>query len=121
MEYITTNKIKIKNILIHNGNWWKFFIKYHSQIRKSIIINIAKILICRTCFLGFHSLLCSKCNFIRKIPHTCKSRLCSSCGKKTRISGLILKLKLFLIVSGNILLLLLIPDYGSCFGITDTS
>ena len=74
--------IKIRNILLDNGNWWKFFLKHRELIRTSIIINVLKVLICRTSFLGYHFYACPDCNNSIKVPHTCKSRFCSSCGKK---------------------------------------
>lgn len=80
MEYVTG--IKIRNILLHNGNWWKFFLKYRNLIRLSIIINVLKVIVCRTSFLGYHSMFCPNCMNTIKFPHSCKSRFCSTCGKK---------------------------------------
>ncbi len=80
MEYVSG--IKIRDILLDNGNWWKLFLKYQALIRISIIINILKLLVCRTTFLGCHLFICPQCNNSTKVPHTCKSRFCSSCGKK---------------------------------------
>lgn len=65
-----------------NGNWWKLFLKHRNLIRISIIINVLKLLVCRTSFLGYHHFVCPQCNRSLKVPHTCKSRFCSSCGKK---------------------------------------
>ncbi len=80
MEY--TSGIKIRDIFIHNGNWWKLFIKHHHCMRFDIISNVTKMLSCRTSLLGFHLLTCPLCSFKKKVPHSCKSRVCSSCGKK---------------------------------------
>ncbi len=80
MEYVSG--IKIRTILLHNGNWWKFFLKHRHLIRTSIIINILKLLVCRTTFLGYHLIVCPKCFHNKKVPHSCKSKFCSSCGKK---------------------------------------
>lgn len=80
MEYV--GGIKLRTILLHNGNWWKFFLKYRQFIRLSIIVNVLKIMTCRTSFLGYHFAVCPKCRHSVKIPHSCKSRFCSSCGKK---------------------------------------
>jgi len=73
---------KIKNIFLHNQNWWQFFNKFQHLIRNSIIINVCKILACGTEALGFHSYQCPTCHETKKVFHTCKSRFCSSCGKK---------------------------------------
>jgi len=69
-------------LALDNGNWWKFFLKHHKLIRLNIIINVLKLLVCRTSFLGYHYNVCPNCKKGIKVPHTCKSRFCSSCGKK---------------------------------------
>lgn len=74
--------IKLRDILLDNGNWWKFFIKNRALIRLSIIVNVLKVLTCRTSLLGWSLFQCRKCGKTTKCPHTCKSRFCSSCGKK---------------------------------------
>jgi hypothetical protein len=80
MEFVSG--LKLRDILLDNGNWWKFFLKNHHLIRLSIIVNVLKVLVCRTSFLGFSLFECSKCGKTIKAPHSCKSRFCSSCGKK---------------------------------------
>ena len=80
MELVTG--IKLRDIFIDNGNWWKLFLKKRSLIRMSIITNVLKMLVCRTTFLGYHIFTCPRCKKSIKAPHTCKSRFCSSCGKK---------------------------------------
>lgn len=80
MEFVSG--LTIKKIFLHNGNWWKFFLQHPHLIRTSIILNIVKILMCRTQYLGFAQYACRTCPFIKKIFFTCKSRFCSSCGKK---------------------------------------
>jgi len=80
MEYVTG--IKLRDIFLHNGNWWKLFLKHRRLIRTSIIINVLKLLVCRTAFLGYHVFVCDVCGKSIKAPHSCKSRFCPSCGKK---------------------------------------
>ena len=80
MEFVSG--IKLRDIFLDNGNWWRFFLKHPQLIRMSIIINVLKMLVCRTGFLGYHFFICPKCKKSIKAPHTCKSRFCSSCGKK---------------------------------------
>ena len=81
MEYVC-GSIKLRDIFLDNGNWWKLFVKHRDLIRRSIIINVSKLLVCKTPFLGYHVFVCPKCNKSLKVPHSCKSRFCSSCGKK---------------------------------------
>lgn len=74
--------LKIKNIFLHNQNWERFFNKFSHLIRNSISINVSKVLACGTEELGFHSYECQQCGHNKTVCHTCKSRFCSSCGKK---------------------------------------
>lgn len=78
------SKISIKQILISNQNWWRFFEKKQFRIRISIVICIVKLLSCRNIIRGYHEYACcnTNCAHTKKIPHTCKSKACSSCGKK---------------------------------------
>ena len=80
MELFTGN-ITIKHILQHNNNWGRFYDKYKHQIRESVIENINKLFLCRTQELGFHKYQCPHCGETVCVPHSCKSRICSSCGK----------------------------------------
>lgn len=80
MEYISG--IRLRDIFLDNGNWWKFFVAHTQLIRISIIDNVLKMLVCRTSFLGYHLFTCPTCGKQKKAPHSCKSRFCSSCGKK---------------------------------------
>lgn len=82
MEYVSESGIKLRNIFLDNGNWWKLFLLRRDLIRISIIINVLKLLVCRTSFLGYHYFVCPTCSKSVKAPHTCKSRFCPSCGKK---------------------------------------
>lgn len=60
MEIVTG--IKIKDILLSNGNWWKLYLKHHNLIRPSIITNVLKVMACKTGLLGYHLYVCPKCN-----------------------------------------------------------
>ena len=75
----------IKNILLDNSNWKKFSNFYKNRIRPSINKAVNKILSCKETFSGYHEYCCSNpnCKTTKIIPHTCKSRACSSCGKKS--------------------------------------
>lgn len=80
MEYVSG--VKLRTIFLDKGNWWKLFLKHRDLIRLSIIINVLKLLVCRTSFLGYHHFICTACSKSMKVPHSCKSRFCPSCGKK---------------------------------------
>lgn len=78
MEYIT-GKITLQMIFLQY--WAAYCIYYKGKIRDAVHDNVQKILNCRTSQLGFHLYQCPKCSSVRLIPHSCKSRFCSSCGK----------------------------------------
>ena len=80
MEKIT-GKITIKKIFSANNNWTNFFSKNKNRIRDSIPFNIEKIFKCKTPALGYSVYKCPKCRHKHTVNHTCKSRICSSCGK----------------------------------------
>ncbi len=50
-------------------------------ISEAVTENVQKILSCRTGQLGFHLYECPQCSSVQLIPHSCKSRFCSSYGK----------------------------------------
>ncbi|MFC1566533.1 IS91 family transposase [bacterium] len=78
---VFTGKYSIKQIFLHNDNWLNFVNQYAPLIRHDIHFNVEKIFNCKTESLGFHQYICPKCGYTKKVPHTCKSRFCSSCGK----------------------------------------
>ena len=77
-------KYTIKQILTENQAWWRFSKKHDEKLRKSIIVSIVKLLSCKNIVRGFQEYQCSnkKCSHIKKVFFTCKSKSCSSCGKK---------------------------------------
>lgn len=78
------SKITIKQILISNQNWWHFYEKYNNKLRIAIVICIIKLLSCKNIVRGYHEYHCSNptCSHVKRVPHTCKCKACSSCGKK---------------------------------------
>ncbi len=80
MEIVTG--ISLKRIFLDNNNWWRFFVKHQEQIRLAIILNVVKMLSCRSKLMGFQQYTCPKCGHSINISFSCKGRFCSSCGKK---------------------------------------
>lgn len=83
---LNQNKIPLtlKGILLKDQNWHRFYEKYESRIRSPIKDAVIKLLACKTNARGEFKYHCSnsKCTHTKKVPFTCKHRLCSSCGKK---------------------------------------
>lgn len=63
------------------AHWWEFVASYGKWIRPVVFETVQKLLACRTPILGCHAYRCPSCGDIKVIPHSCKSRFCSSCGK----------------------------------------
>lgn len=82
MQFYTSKKHHIKDIFLHNDNWKSFIIKHGKKLRKPIIDNVAKILLCNSLAMGFKYYQCPTCDFSKKVFFTCKSKSCSCCGKK---------------------------------------
>jgi len=80
MEIVTG--LSLASIFTHNNNWWRFFIKHRKTLRLSILINVIKMLACRSEILGFQQFACTKCGHTINVAFSCKSKFCNSCGKK---------------------------------------
>lgn len=88
------NFIKYKNIVKNRKviftikeifkDWWQLFLKTYPnlKIRDVVFKNVDRMLKCKTWDLGFAIYKCSICNKEKVVSHTCKSRMCSSCGNK---------------------------------------
>lgn len=74
----------MKQILLSNQHWWRFYEKYGQNLRSAIITCIIKLLSCKTKIRGYHEYHCANpnCSHVKYVFHTCKCKLCSSCGKK---------------------------------------
>lgn len=77
-------KITIKQILLSNQNWWRFYNQHKNKLRIDILVCMIKLLSCKNTIRGFQYYTClnPSCTHTKRIPHTCKSKACSSCGKK---------------------------------------
>ncbi len=84
MAAAVRKRYTIKQILQTNQSWWNFYNKHFDKIRPAITYCIIKLLSCKNIVRGYHEYTCSNpsCTHTKKIAHTCKSKACSSCGKK---------------------------------------
>jgi len=75
-------KHTIKQIFEDNRNWERFCEAHAGNIRQNILDEVAKVLRCKDpAQSGYHRYECLQCGHSVIVPHTCKSRFCSSCGK----------------------------------------
>ena len=65
-------------------DWWNKFLENYPNlnIRDVVYSNVNRMLKCRTWDMGYAVFKCPDCGNEKIVPHTCKSRMCSSCGNK---------------------------------------
>ncbi len=68
----------IKQIFIDH---WDEFSKEHNNIREVVFHEVSKMIQCGSLENGFLEFKCETCGEVKRVGFTCKSRLCSSCGK----------------------------------------
>lgn len=68
---------------IFQDHWAFFRVQYGNRLRKSVVEEVAKVMRCRDpLHQGYHRYRCPDHPEVERIiPHSCKSRFCSSCGK----------------------------------------
>jgi len=84
VDVMKKNKYSIKQILTTNQSWWNFHEKNKATLRPAIPKAIVKLLSCRNIVRGYSEYHCENpdCSHVKRIHFTCKSKACSSCGKK---------------------------------------
>ena len=78
-----TKYFKLKDIF--NDFWYEFldFAKSKNlKIRKVVLRDVERMMICKTPHLGSSTYHCSECGNTLFVYNTCKSRFCNSCGVK---------------------------------------
>ena len=78
-------------------DWWNKFLEANPnlKIRNVVYSAVERMMKCKTWNLGYAVFKCPHCNHEKVVPHTCKSRICSSCGNKyneERSTSIFLKL-----------------------------
>ena len=82
------NKISKREVIfniktIFKDHWNNFLNKFTKIIiRDTVFDNVKRMIKCKTLDLGFDVFKCPECGKEKICFHTCKSRLCSSCGNK---------------------------------------
>lgn len=68
---------------IFKDHWNDYKIKFSNRKRRPIIDKIINtFLLCKSFNLGYSLYECPICHEEKVVPHTCKTRFCSSCGNK---------------------------------------
>jgi len=75
-------KLSFENILKADNNWPLFKDLYKNNLSVDTISEVEKMLKCCTNKCGFATFICSHCGNPKIFSFSCKSKLCSRCGKK---------------------------------------
>jgi hypothetical protein len=76
------HSIRYRIAEILDAHWDEFFRAHKGWIRPVVLETVRKLRLCRTPALGCHVYHCTRCNRYEVVPHSCKSRFCSTCGKQ---------------------------------------
>lgn len=74
--------LSFESILKKDNNWLFFKHLYKNELSDDLIHEVEKMLKCCTRECGFATYICPHCGTTKTIPFSCKSKLCSRCGKK---------------------------------------
>lgn len=72
-------KHKLKHILKSHGH--EFIKTYGDKLSPHIISVLLSVMVCGTIKNGYRSFFCSECGHVKRVPFSCKKRLCPSCSK----------------------------------------
>jgi len=74
--------LTFKLILLLNNNWKEYKKNTKHKVRGVEIKEVEKMLECMDPSKCYSVYMCGKCGERKVIPHSCKSRICSVCGKR---------------------------------------
>lgn len=78
----TQKELSFKFILQADDNWQRYNKKYKDELREVEIEEVEKMLSCGDFKNGFATFVCLNDGEMKKVPFSCKSRLCTKCGKR---------------------------------------
>ncbi|WP_082225128.1 transposase zinc-binding domain-containing protein [Pseudobacteroides cellulosolvens] len=81
---IAAMMLTFKMILCLNDNWETYLKKCIFTVREVERREVEKMLSC----MGHSVYMCCDCGEAKILPHSCKSRICTVCGKNMPTSGL---------------------------------
>jgi hypothetical protein len=84
MEIVTSDhsRLTIPHIFADNNNWKRFKEKNSKICTTDVRENVYKMIYCHTPLLGWHRFRCPNRGDEIVAYHTCKSRICTRCGKR---------------------------------------
>lgn len=80
---VKNRKVRFHIKQIFKDHWDDYKIKFAYRNRRPIIDKVIdRFLLCKSYNLGYSLYECPSCHEEKIVPHTCKTRFCSSCGNK---------------------------------------
>lgn len=77
----TAEQWTFKRIVQDRDNWERYQEEYEGQVTPHQLAEVEKMLGCRDPRNGYATYICMACGETERVPFSCKSRVCSSCGK----------------------------------------
>ena len=74
-------EVTFKSIVKDGDNWEKYQEEYEGEVTEDQIREVEKMLVCGDASHGFATYICLDCGEEKRVSFSCKSRICSSCGK----------------------------------------
>ena len=82
-EKVNTRKVIFHIKDIFHDHWDNYKVRFSNRKRRPIIDKVIdNFLLCKSFKLGYSLYECPICHEEKIVPHTCKTRFCSSCGNK---------------------------------------
>lgn len=75
-------RLTLRGIFLDNNNWINYTMEHEGSLRAVEVEEVEKMLRCEDGAYGFSTYRCKECQKVITVPFTCKSRLCTHCGKK---------------------------------------
>ena len=76
-----TGQITFRAIVNDKDNWQRYQVAYAGQVTAHQIAEVEKMLRCGDPTYGYATYMCGNCGETKRVAFSCKSRVCSRCGK----------------------------------------
>ena len=76
-----SKEITFKAIVSDGDNWQRYQARYAGQVSSHQVAEVEKMLRCGDPAYGYATYICLACGETKRVGFSCKSRVCSSCGK----------------------------------------
>jgi len=83
---LSPSPLSLKKLLTTNKNWYRYeqhHLETNKPLREAVLRSVSQILSCKHYLRGHAQYHClnTTCTHEKRVPFTCKNRMCNSCGK----------------------------------------